>query len=169
MSRRSRTLAMTIGAVAILAGTIVVQPSPICIWNSSASVPVGLYRVRAVSSRYITELVAVQPSEPLASYLRLNGYLPIGVPMLKRVLALPEQTVCRSGSTITVDGVAMGNALERDRRGRALPVWEGCRVIGEGELFLMNWQSANSLDGRYFGMMPATAVIGRALPIWTYG
>jgi conjugative transfer signal peptidase TraF len=93
--------------------------------------------------------------------------LPRGVPMLKRVLALPGQTVCRNGTTITVDTIEIGEARERDGRGRPLPVWQGCRVIAEGELFLMNWQSADSLDGRYFGPIPASAVIGRALPIWT--
>jgi type IV secretory pathway protease TraF len=30
----------------------------------------------------------------------------------------------------------------------------------------MNWQSADSLDGRYFGPIPASAVIGRAHPVW---
>ena len=159
---------MTIGAVAMLAGPIVAQPSPIYIWNSSASVPVGLYRVRPVGNRYVTELVAVRPPEPLASYLDLNGYLPTGVPMLKRVLALPAQTVCRNGLTISVDGIKIGEARERDRRGRPLPAWAGCDVVGEGELFLMNWQSATSLDGRYFGMMPATAIMGRAGPVWTW-
>jgi conjugative transfer signal peptidase TraF len=165
---RNRTLALMIGAAAILGGTIVARPPPIYIWNSSASVPVGLYRVRPASSRYVTELVAVQPPEPLATYLHLNGYLPTGVPMLKRVLALPRQTVCRSGSTITVDGVVVGEALKRDSRGRPLPVWEGCDVVEDGKLFLMNWQAADSFDGRYFGMTPATAVIGRVLPVWTW-
>ena len=168
MTRQSRTLALAMAAVAILAGTIVAQPSPIYIWNSSASVAVGLYRMRPAGNHYITELVAVRPPDPLASYLNLNGYLPIGVPMLKHVLALPRQIVCRSGSTITVDGIAMGEARERDSRGRTLPEWEGCRVIGEGELFLMNWQSAESFDGRYFGITPAAAVIGQVVPVWVW-
>ena len=60
---RNRTLAMTIGAVAILAGTIVAKPSPIYIWNSSKSVPVGLYRLRPAGNHYVTELVAVQPPD----------------------------------------------------------------------------------------------------------
>ncbi|MEH2519055.1 conjugative transfer signal peptidase TraF [Bradyrhizobium sp. AZCC 1610] len=168
MTPRNRTLAVTIGAAAILAGTIVAKPFPICIWNSSESVPLGLYRMRAASNYYVTELVAVQPPEPLATYLDRNGYLPTGVPMLKRVLALPGQTVCRTGSTITIDGIEMGEARERDRRGQPLPIWHGCNVVGDAELFLMNWQSATSLDGRYFGMMPAKAVIGRVLPVWTW-
>lgn len=168
MTLRTRTLVTTIGAIALLVGTIVAKPSPLFIWNSSASVPVGLYRVRPDGNHYVTELVAVRPPAPLATYLDLNGYLPIGVPMLKRVLALPGQTVCRNGSTITVDGIAVGEARERDRRGRPLPVWEGCDLVGDDELFLMNWQSASSLDGRYFGMMPATAIVGRVLPMWTW-
>ena len=167
MTTRNRTLAIMISAVAVLAGVMVAKPSPIYIWNGSESVPAGLYRVRTASTHYVSELVAIQPPEPLATYLDRNGYLPTGVPMLKRVLAHPGQTVCRNGSTIAVDGIAMGEARERDRRGRALPVWEGCYVVGEGQLFLMNWQSANSLDGRYFGMMPAKAIVGRALPVWT--
>jgi len=87
--------------------------------------------------------------------------------MLKRVLALPDQTVCREHLTITVDGIAMGVARERDTRGRPLPVWQGCRVVADGEVFLMNWQSADSLDGRYFGLLPASAIIGKAVPLWT--
>jgi type IV secretory pathway protease TraF len=49
-----------------------------------------------------------------------------------------------------------------------LPVWQGCDVVEDGKLFLMNWQAADSFDGRYFGMTPATAVIGRVLPVWTW-
>ena len=31
----------------------------------------------------------------------------------------------------------------------------------------VNWQSADSLDSRYFGPLPASAIIGRAVPVWT--
>lgn len=167
MRSRNWTLALTIGAVTIVVGTIVARPSPIYIWNSSASVPVGLYRVRPRTKLVVTELVAIQPPDLLATFLDINGYLPIGVPMLKRVLALPGQKVCRNGLTIAVDGVEVGEAQERDGRGRPLPAWNGCRVIARGDIFVMNWQSADSLDGRYFGPLPVSAVIGRAVPVWT--
>ncbi|MCP3394942.1 S26 family signal peptidase [Bradyrhizobium sp. CCGB12] len=168
MSSRLKMLTVTFGAAAALAATIVLEPLPLYIWNASASVPIGLYRLRPAEHFYVTELVTVQPPEPLATFLDLNGYLPIGVPMLKRVLALPGQTVCRSELTISVDDIAVGEAKYRDRHGRPLPNWQGCRVVGDGELFLMNWQSDDSLDGRYFGFLPASAVIGRALPVWTW-
>ena len=55
----------------------------------------------------------------------------------------------------------------RDHAGRELPVWQGCRRIADGELFLMNWDAPDSVDGRYFGPFPRSSVIGRALPVWT--
>ena len=166
MTSRMRTIGMILGALALVLATLDEAP-PSYIWNVSESVPIGLYHLRTPEELTVTELVAIRPPEPLASFLDLNGYLPIGVPMLKRILALPEQTACRSGLTITVDSIEMGQASERDSRGRPLPSWQGCRVIDAGEIFVMNWQSVDSLDGRYFGPIPASAVIGQAFPIWT--
>jgi conjugative transfer signal peptidase TraF len=166
MRNRPVTILMTFRAVALVMSTMG-EPTPAYIWNASKSVPIGLYQLQPAGRLAVTELVAVRPPEPLATLLDLNGYLPIGVPMLKRVLALPGQTVCRKGSTISVDAIDMGDALPRDRRGRPLPVWQGCRVVGADELFLMNWQSEDSLDGRYFGLVPTSSVIGKALPVWT--
>jgi conjugative transfer signal peptidase TraF len=166
MRSRIATLPTTFTAVTLVLSTMG-EATPAYIWNASKSVPVGLYQLQPIGRFAVTELVAVRPSEPLATFLDLNGYLPIGVPMLKRVLALPGQTVCRKGLTISVDAIDMGEALSRDSRGRPLPVWQGCRVVGADELFLMNWQSRDSLDGRYFGVVPSSSVIGKALPVWT--
>jgi conjugative transfer signal peptidase TraF len=160
------TILMTFAAVALVLSTMD-EATPTYIWNASKSVPIGLYQLQPAGRLAVTELVAVRPPEPLATFLDLNGYLPIGVPMLKRVLALPGQTVCRKELTISVDEIDMGNALSRDSRGRPLPVWQGCQVVGADELFLMNWQSEDSLDGRYFGLFPQSSVIGKALPVWT--
>ncbi len=144
------------------------HPAPKLIWNASPSVPVGLYAVRPAGVLRISELVVAIPPEPLAGFLAARGYLPEGVPLLKHILALPGQTVCRSARTVTVDASEVGQALARDRRGRSLPDWQGCRVIASGEVFLMNRRPEDSFDGRYFGPLPASAITGRADPLWTY-
>ena len=166
MSGRCATGFTTIAATGLLLSTIA-GTTPRYIWNASNSVPIGLYRVQPATQPAVTELVAINPPDLLAAFLDLNGYLPMGIPMLKRVLALPGQTVCRNGLSIAVDGIDVGQAHERDARGRPLPAWHGCRVIADGDVFVMNWQSAGSLDSRYFGPLPASAVIGRAVPVWT--
>jgi conjugative transfer signal peptidase TraF len=167
MTGRVTTLLLTAGAAALALSTIAATPAKRYVWNVSGSVPVGLYRLLPTGDLFVTQLVAVQPPEPLATYLADQTYLPRGVPMLKRVLALPGQTVCRDGLAITVETMAAGEARDRDSRGRPLPLWQGCQIIAAGEVFLMNWQSADSLDGRYFGVLPTSAIIGRAKPLWT--
>jgi conjugative transfer signal peptidase TraF len=157
------TYVAALGATA----SALLHPLPRFIWNASASVPIGLYAVHPAGRFSVTELVVVQPPQELAQFLADRRYLPRGVPMLKRVLALPGHTVCRTDRTITVDGIAMGEALERDSQGRLLPVWQGCQRIADGQVFLMNWQSEDSLDGRYFGPLSRTTIVGRADPLWT--
>lgn len=138
------------------------------IWNASASTPIGLYAVHPAGRLSVTDLVVVRAPEPLATFLAQSGYLPRGVPLMKRVAALPGQRICRNGHTISVDGTPMAAARDRDRLGRPLPAWQGCRLLAEGEVFLLNRQVPDSLDGRYFGPLPASSVIGRAVPLWTH-
>ena len=166
MTRFAWVIATYVAALGVTASTFV-HPLPRLIWNASASVPIGLYAVHPARTLSVTELVVVQPPKDLAQFLADRRYLPTGVPMLKRVLALPGQTICRNAYTITVDGIAMGEALEHDSHGRPLPVWQGCQRISDGQVFLMNWQSEDSLDGRYFGPLSRTAIVGRADPLWT--
>lgn len=154
-------------AVALIAIPAAIAWSPRLIWNASASVPVGLYAVHAIDRIQIGDLVAVQASDELAAFLATRGYLPAGVPLLKHVVALPGAEVCRLGDEITVNANPLGIARVRDRMGRDLPVWRGCRIIAGSEVFLMNPDAPDSLDGRYFGPLPASTITARLTPLWT--
>jgi conjugative transfer signal peptidase TraF len=168
MMGHATTLVAMVAAVAVISSTIGTKPVPWWVWNASESVPIGLYAVHPVDGLTVTDLVVAMPPEPLASFLAQGGYLPLGVPLIKRVLALPGQTACRNQLLIIVDGIEMGVARERDRRGRQLPTWQGCRTIQEDQIFLMNWDEPASLDGRYFGPIPLSAIVGHAAPLWTF-
>lgn len=160
-------LAVMCSGVAAAALPPRIGAAPGLIWNVSASVPIGLYLVTPPDRLRVTDLVVVEPSRAVTDFLAERSYLPRGVPLLKRVLALPGQTVCRRNLTVIVDGIEVGTAREIDYLGRALPIWEGCRLLAGGEIFVMNWQSPNSLDGRYFGPIVITSIVGRATPLWT--
>ncbi len=143
------------------------DPLPRVIWNASASAPTGLYRIEPVSDPAHGALVAVTPPAPLARWLAERGYLGERVPLLKHIAARPGQRVCRIGAVVSVDARPVAIARERDSRGRPLPTWQGCRSLRVGELLMLNPDHADSMDGRYFGPLPASTVIGRAIPILT--
>lgn len=165
-----RILSFTAATVSLF-GTLFVavewaKPAPRLLWNASASAPIGVYRIDADAAPRVGELVAIDPPPALAGFLGARGYLPRGVPLLKRVAAIPGALVCRSGTFVTVDGAGAARALARDRANRSLPVWTGCRTVGRGEIFLLN-AAPDSLDGRYFGPLPAAGLIGTAHPLFT--
>lgn len=146
--------------------SMALHPAPRLIWNATASVPVGLYRLHPERRAHVGDLVALRLPERDADRLARGGYLPRGVPLLKPVAATGGQTVCRTGSHITVDGLEAGEALTIDHRGRALPVWQGCHRLGVQEIFVMNAREPRSLDSRYFGPLSVSSVIGRTTPLW---
>nr|WP_269214063.1 S26 family signal peptidase [Brucella pseudogrignonensis] len=157
---------------ALISLPMVNRPDIRIIWNASASVPVGLYRIVSLDMSEgdrldFTDLAVVMPPDDLAGFLDERRYLPRGLPLLKPVLALSGTIVCRNGAEITAYGMTWGQARERDGQGRPLPIWQGCGKIAEGQAFFMNWDSPDSFDGRYFGPLPLSVVVGRAIPIWT--
>jgi conjugative transfer signal peptidase TraF len=165
MTRRS-ALAATFVGITIVTASASLHVAPRLLWNETASVPVGLYRVQPGSALHVGDIAAIRLPDRLALLLSSRGYLPFGVPLLKPVAALPGQDVCRTKSAISIGGAHVGDALASDHRGRPLPVWQGCHRVGPDEVFVMNPAEPHSLDGRYFGPLPAAAVIGRAVPVW---
>jgi conjugative transfer signal peptidase TraF len=165
MRRRTVFLAGMVAA-ATLASTAI-PLSRLLVWNATASVPVGLYAIGAQTGLQRGDRVAIEPASKLERYLTSRGYLPAGVPLIKEIAALGGDTVCRRDLLIEINGTPAGEARRRDSLGRELPVWKGCRTIAAHDIFVMNRRGPGSFDGRYFGPVARTDVIGRARPVWT--
>lgn len=170
MTRRGGAIATACVASlfgASFAAIAALDPLPRVVWNASASAPIGLYRIEPLPDPPNGVLVAVTPPPKLAHWLAERGYIGERVPLLKHVAARPGQIVCRINAVVSVDGRPVVFARQRDGRGRRLPVWQGCRTLRVGELLMLNHDHADSMDGRYFGSLPASTVLGRAIPILT--
>jgi type IV secretory pathway protease TraF len=142
MRRRLKTILLMLAATVLISLPIFETPDPVLLWNASASAPVGLYRVRSIEKLGAPELVVARPPARLADLLDEGGYLPRGVPLIKHVLGLAGQTICRADLTVTVDEITKGSARERDHLGRKLPTWQGCHKLADSEVFLMNQPTA---------------------------
>ncbi|WP_298193125.1 S26 family signal peptidase [Novosphingobium sp.] len=153
-------------AIGMALSTLILPMPKLLLWNASASAPTGLYAINPLRKPAVGDMVAVTPPPALGRVMAERHYLPIGVPLLKHVAARPGAQICRRFATVTIDGRRVAIAKPADSHGRPLPVWRGCRVLRDGELFLLN-PAPDSFDGRYFGAVPATGLLGRATPILT--
>src|SRR6266481_331135 len=83
--------------VGLVIASSLVEPRPILVWNATASAPRGLYCILSPSGLQTGDLVLVKPDPASAALYSERGYLPLGVPLLKRVGALRGMRVCEHG------------------------------------------------------------------------
>ena len=141
------------------------QPTPRLVWNASASVPTGLYRVTPVAGVSRGDLVVASLPARVRELADSRGYLPAPIPLVKPVVATAGDRVCASGSSVTVNARRVATRYRADAAGRLLPQWQGCRTLRSDEVFLLA-PPAGSFDGRYFGVSRGVDVIGRAMLVW---
>ena len=155
-------------ALCVLLLPVMHRPSLRLVWNVSASVPVGLYRIVHDAAPRRGELVALRPSPALARYMAARRYVEAGALLVKPIAAVAGQRVCRAGLTVTIDGASVATALVADSKQRPLPTWTGCHRLRPGTLFPLAPAVQASFDGRYFGPVATSRVVGRAVPLWTW-
>ena len=158
-------------AVAALAAPVAVSLPVRIVFNPSASVARGWYRVDAVSdgaSLRAGSIVLARLPADVAAFAAQRGYLPEGVPIVKRIGAVAPQTVCVVDRLVWIDGVPVAAVLAHDGARRSLHPWAQCRALIEGELFFLSDTHPASFDSRYFGPVDAAAVLGIARPLWTW-
>jgi len=162
-----RGIALT-GLVAAVVGTTVAPPAPRLVWNMSASAPLGLYAVNVGARVMSGDMVVARIPAGWRHLADARHYLPANIPAVKRVAATAGDQLCAHGQTILVDGRPIAHRLTVDGAGRPMPAWAGCALLGRDELFLI-MDARDSFDGRYFGISKRADVLGKAIPLWTWG
>ncbi len=165
--RAYRALVFGMTMLSVLATSATLVPSPRLVWNASASAPIGFYW-RVAGRPSSGDLVLARAPLWARKLAAERRYLPIGVPIIKRVAAVAGDVVCASGDAISIDGRVVAHRWASDRMGRPLPHWEGCETLGAGEFFLLMADTPDSFDGRYFGVTERRDIIGRLVPLWTW-
>lgn len=153
-------------AIALVSMKPLLNFPPLIVFNGSASAPIGFYRVR-IRDIERGDLVLVRTPESIGKLLAERRYLPPSVPLIKRVAGLPGDEICRRQADISINGSNVATALRQDNEGHSMPVWSGCRCLGEGEFFFLQ-HHPRSFDSRYFGPVRAEQVIGIIEPLWLF-
>lgn len=168
---RARKLLVMAGAVFI--GVFLLCGSTGIRFNTSPSLPLGLYIITADATATLVEFC---PAEPFASFSISRGYRDRGAcgdgaaPLLKPVIASAGDLVELSARGISVNGVLLQNTtpLQKDSAGRPLRAWPfGRYAVDENTIWVASTYQARSFDSRYFGPVSRNLVRHRLKPFLT--
>lgn len=148
-------------------------------YNTTPSLPLGVYRIRPLTSEPLRgQVVGFCLAEEAARLGLARGYVhPQGLEPIvygtrcssgagiigKPVAGIPGDTVEASTRGVLVNGrlLRSSRAQPRDRAGRALPSYQGKRILGTGEFWLQSEFAQNSFDSRIFGPVSAESILDR--------
>ena len=142
-------------------------------FNTSPSLPVGLYIVTVDSNANLVEFC---PAEPFASLAIVRGYREPGAchdgaaPLLKPVIARSGDMVELSARGMSVNGVLLPNTapLSKDTKGRPLEAWPfGSYLVAPETVWVASSYHPRSFDSRYFGPVSTAAIRERLKPLLT--
>jgi signal peptidase I len=89
--------------------------------------------------------------------------------LVKRVIALPGQTIYSSGNSIYIDGHLLSEPYlpTPDPLGRAIASKQHPYRVPAGDLYVLGDNRSDSCDSRYWGPIQGSSIVGKAiLVIW---
>jgi conjugative transfer signal peptidase TraF len=135
--------------------------------NTSASLPVGLYRVS--SDGGFVEFCPDDHGLSAQRHYRAKGVCSDGAaPLLKPVIGSTADEIAMSPVGIAVNGKLLPHTapLDHDTDGRPLVQWpSGSYTATPGTLWVASSYNARSYDSRYFGPIRESTVRARLRPL----
>ncbi|WP_262965413.1 conjugative transfer signal peptidase TraF [Methylobacter psychrophilus] len=144
--------------------------------NTSNSIPVGLYWLTERPVEKGAYVIFCPPPSDAFDEAKRRGYFKAGFCpgayqyLMKKVLAVKNDKVSLTKEGVRVNGqwLPFSVPLNADSYGRPLPVLRAEYELGESDVLLMTDVSQKSFDGRYFGPIQRSQILGVIRPIFTW-
>jgi signal peptidase I len=162
-------MAITILVAVLLAGlvrTFAFQPFWI---PSSSMVPtLGVYDRILVQKAFFTWRDVHEGQIVVFSHPPLDHCGPQEGDLVKRVIALPGQTIYSSGNSIYVNGRLLAEPYlpHNDSLGPPIASRQHPYRVPPGEFYMLGDNRSDSCDSRYWGPIKGSSMIGKVVLVW---
>ena len=138
--------------------------------NVMPSVPLGVYAITSIHRPLQAgELVTFRTEASAALMRQRHGWLAGLWPILKPVAGLPGDLVCHGQAGIVIRRANTGDlvAYGPTELPTTFPEEGVCLVVPDGQIYAAS-TAPHSLDSRYVGWVPQSAIQGIARLVWTW-
>ena len=162
-------MAITILVAVLLAGLVrTFAFQPFWIPSSSMAPTLGVYDRVLVQKAFFTWRDVHEGQIVVFSHPRLDHCGPQEGDLVKRVIALPGQTIYSSGNSIYVNGRLLAEPYlpHRDPLGPPIASSQHPYRVPPGEFYMLGDNRSDSCDSRYWGPIKGSSMIGKVVLVW---
>lgn len=129
--------------------------------NTTSSLPLGVWRIQKIDISELRRGDSVAINRTAVPYARTH--------LMKDVGALPGDVMTREGNVVCRNGEPLPLSTIQDAklRGEKIDCIQYPVVVPEGHIWLCS-RHERGYDSRYFGAVPAQAVLGKAVLLWAW-
>ena len=162
-------MAITILVAVLLAGLVrTFAFQPFWIPSSSMAPTLGVYDRVLVQKAFFTWRDVHEGQIVVFSHPRLDHCGPQEGDLVKRVIALPGQTIYSSGNSIYVNGRLLAEPYlpHSDPLGPPIASSRHPYRVPPGEFYMLGDNRSDSCDSRYWGPIKGSSIIGKVVLVW---
>ncbi len=162
-------MAITILVAVLLAGLVrTFAFQPFWIPTSSMVPTLGVYDRILVQKAFFTWRDVHEGQIVVFSHPPLDHCGPQEGDLVKRVIALPGQTIYSSGNSIYVNGRLLAEPYlpHNDPLGPPIASSQHPYRVPPGEFYMLGDNRADSCDSRYWGPVIGSSIIGKVVLVW---
>ena len=141
---------------------------PFWIPSSSMAPTLGVYDRVLVQKAFFTWRDVHEGQIVVFSHPRLDHCGPQEGDLVKRVIALPGQTIYSSGNSIYVNGRLLAEPYlpHSDPLGPPIASSRHPYRVPPGEFYMLGDNRSDSCDSRYWGPIKGSSMIGKVVLVW---
>lgn len=132
---------------------------------TTPSVPKGFYFVCPAKKINRYDIIEFLPPDNILNFIKTNHWVPKNGLVIKYAFALPHDHVCIRNQTIWINGNKIGPIHKFYAKNKRLPQIKLCRTLTNNEYLFLSTKNERSFDSRYFGVVTADRILGKASKI----
>ena len=136
--------------------------------SATTSMPRGFYLVMPTKEIKRYDIVEFMPPPAALEFIAKHHWAPKSGLIIKYVFALPGDDICVRNHAIWINGQKIGKVYHFYAPGKLLPQTKICGKLKENEYLLLSTKKERSFDGRYFGAVTSSNILGKAVPLWVF-
>lgn len=157
---------MIVFFIAIIVG-IIKRSGYHVVYSATASMPWGFYFVSPIKNITRYDIVEFIPPIAILNFVKEHHWIPQSGLMIKYVFAVPGDEVCVRDAAVWINNKKIGKVYRFYAHGQLLPQSKICGRLRSDQYFVLSTKKERSFDGRYFGAISVSNILGRAIPIYT--